>query len=294
MRFASFALFCGIAFLPLLARADEKLAWNVKPANGGPSLLIIGSVAFLGVENYPLPDYVQSAYAQSGTLLFESNFGELDKPEFGEKINAAMLLPEGKTLASESSSTFRKALFDRCDELKIDAGGLKLQSLQPWGAALRIFFAANAKIGVEGRYAADRAIYTMAAVDGKPVMGLDSADRVLEMVTEWPIGSPKEEFGLQLMTEQTIVSQNLTELRAAWKRGDLTYLEPSLARSYAKFPNLRQRLITGRAKDWAERLAHGNPLPPKTLGVLPLVYLIGDDGLLAQLTAAGCQVQRVK
>jgi uncharacterized protein YbaP (TraB family) len=286
--------------LPLAAPAPAqtsdsgKLAWTVQPANGGPAFTILGSAAFLGVESYPLPDYMQAAYAKSAALLVESDFNSLHEPAFGEKVAAAMRLPEGKTLASESSTAFRKAMFDRCDELKLDPGTLNLQSLQPWGAGLVIFAAANAKIGLEGRYALDQAVYTMAKVDGKPVLTLESPQQVYDLMTSWPEGSPKEEFARQLMAEQTLVSQNLTQLRAAWKRGDLAYLEAQLPKSYANFPGLRQRLLTARAKDWSERLAKGKPLPANTLAVLPLIYLIGPEGLLAELEAKGGTVNRLR
>jgi uncharacterized protein YbaP (TraB family) len=232
-------------------------------------------------------------YENSAALALETDFRALDRPEFGAEFFRRMELPAGRNLKGTASSGLYQLLTGRLRELKTEPAEVRLDNLRPWAAGMRVFGVANARLDLESRYATDRAMQTMALVDKKALIYLDAPEQVLNLLTNWPEGSPEEDFARELVAEQNILAQNLSQMRAAWTRGDLRFLRHNLLRAYQPYPVLHQRMIGARAAQWSERLARGEPLPGNTLAVLPLIYLLGENGLLAQLESAGCTVQRL-
>lgn len=282
----------GLAQDPPAAIPAQKLAWRIQPP-AGPAFTLQASAAFLSVQDYPLPPYVRDLYASAQVILVESDFKALENPAFGEALNAKMPLDKG-TLSQEAGPDLYRLIREQCEDLKVTTSALGVDRLRPWAAGIRIFSYGNARMGLEGRYALDQAIYTMALVDGKRVIAFEAPAQTLELLTNWPSPELEKDFVRHLLLEQTLLQQNLTLLRGAWRRGDWEYLDRNLLRPYEKLPEVHAHMIGSRASRWAGLLASGEAAPENSLAIIPSIYLAGEGGLLATLQTAGCQVTRLE
>ena len=115
----------------LQALADTSL-WKVsKP---GSHLFVGGTVHVLSAADYPLPDQFEQAYQQSSKLVFETDIAAVAGIEFQQKMMAAMVYTDGRTLRSELKPSTYRELEKYCKTAQFPLESI--QSLKPGMAAL--------------------------------------------------------------------------------------------------------------------------------------------------------------
>ena len=79
----------------------------------------------------------------------------------------------------------------------------------------------------------------------------------------------------------------------AWRTGDLATLDRLLLQSFRESPAIYQRLLVERNRDWVPKIAQCEAEPTPCLVVVGGAHLLGPDGLVALLGAAGFTLEQM-
>jgi uncharacterized protein YbaP (TraB family) len=97
----------------------------------------------------------------------------------------------------------------------------------------------------------------------------------------------------QVVRDSTADLRQRLRLRNAWIAGDLEVLEEATQSGILADPEVREALLTGRNRAWAERLLIDLADPPKPLIAVGAGHLVGPDSLKAMLEQRGYTVTLV-
>ena len=286
------ALRAGLALLllwlaasPVVSAAEADSGWHtfwsVKGRHGN-TLWLLGSVHLLQAgETEPPPD-VLKAYAASKQLVLElpmDGVGNMGPPD------ARLLrLPAGRQLRDVLGATLHDRFLAAASIQGLPAA--LFDPLQPWFAAITYEQAVYAQLGFNASHGVDLQFARRAAADGKPVIGLETLDEQLGYFASLPM-KDQVELLRETLDEATDIQQELGDIVAAWRRGDLAKLEALLARGHAESPVLMQRLTTERNRRWMQKLLPLLDGKDDVMVVVGALHLVGDQGLVSLLKKSG-------
>ena len=171
--------------------------------------------------------------------------------------------------------------------------------MKPWFLAIEVSFIDHL---AELKRPVDERIYQRAQVAGKEVGGLETVKEQLDVfdgLSDSEQVSMVEEALDQRDKAKKDGRDPLHDLLAAYLTGDEGELERTLDRDYdPKNPldvKMRARLLTDRNVHMAERIVERTRRSPAKswLFAVGSAHLLGTDGVVAKLRAAGLTVERV-
>src|SRR4029079_392855 len=92
----------------------------------------------------------------------------------------------------------------------------------------------------------------------------------------------------ELHTEQAM----LNEAARAWKQGDAATLERITLEDLKSDPLMYQRLLLDRNRAWLPKIEALFTRPRPTLVIVGAAHVVGPDGLLQMLKAAGYSIEQ--
>ena len=272
------------------AEPPKPLLWKI--SDGDNHIYLLGSFHALKASDYPLAPSVDAAFADAEIVAFEVPPAELNSPELARKMFTAAHLPAGQTLQQVLPPPVWQQLLAYSQKR-----GLSLQpyqSLEPWFVALVIGVDGLARSGYDPNLGLDRKLMERAASAGKSTLGLESGDdqvRLFDgMSADEQAGTLKE----SLQDEQN--AAQVDRLHSQWRNGDDKALYDELSRELrTDYPTLYRRLDTDRNNAWLPKLRAMLDAEHErdTLVVVGSLHLLGDEGLVAKLRAAGYKVERI-
>lgn len=262
--------------------------WEVQGAKVRHYLL--GSIHMLPDSAYPLPEALESAYRITHSVVFESNLAELAAPELqGRMLGAARDDRTGGLQARIGKPLYRQ-LQKRAQALGMPTP--VCEGFRAWFCALTLELFAMQQAGFNAERGVDQYFYTRTLDDGRPVVGLESAQQQLELF----IGMPdilSSRLLAATLDESTTTSQSPEELHRMWRSGDLAALEKRVQQLRKQYPEVHARLLGDRNRAWLPKLIeHLSDGEPK-LVIVGAAHFAGADGLLALLKARGLNPQPV-
>ena len=81
--------------------------------------------------------------------------------------------------------------------------------------------------------------------------------------------------------------ESVESIVAAWRSGDIATLDKVLLQSFRDNPAIYQRLLVDRNRNWVPLIAECAAEPTPCLVVVGGAHLLGPDGLVTLLSAAG-------
>ncbi len=283
-----------IAFFQIVTTGEVKESfarspvWKVqKEAN---RVYLLGSVHLLKKEDYPLPEPLEKAFADSQKLVEEVNLDELEDPATQQMILAKGLNKDNKTLRQLlSSDTYEFA------RKQVEAMGLDLKEFErfkPWMLDLTLTALALERLGFEPKYGIDQYFFDKAKRERKEVLSLETVEYQLDRFDGM---SPKmqETILLQSLKEIDTVGKDFAEIIRAWRGGDTKVLESTLLENFREFPEVYSQLVVERNTNWMPRIESFLQQKENYLVVVGAGHLLGKDGLLALLKAKGYGVEQL-
>jgi len=265
---------------------DPPLVWTVRGPQG--ALTFAGSIHALRVSDHPLPPAYDRAYAAASRLVLEVEIDGKDTAREQRKALGAGRLPRGTTLRSG----FGPQRWQEVERLAA-AAGVDLDEVarqEPWLAALTLSNRARHEQGLDSRRGLDRHFLARARAARKLVLGLERAGDQLGLFHRLP-PSEQQRYLMDSLRGLPTIAAELDEKIAAWRRGDVSAWERSLA-SFGATPALRAALFDDRHARWVPQLERMLAEPTPTLVLVGTLHLVGPGSVLAELERRGFRVER--
>jgi uncharacterized protein len=287
------ALLCLVAAVPggtpaaAQAPAAKSFIWKVQ--SGAGVLYLAGSVHALDKSVYPLSPAFQRAFDASGALV-----EEIDLADSTTLASAPLLLGKGMF---QDGQTFERAVSKETfalvsAHLKNSPLGMELiNMMKPWMVDMMLTAMEIEQAGLDVSLGLDKYFYDRAAMAGKEIIPLETAESQIDRMDRMPIAVQEQ------MLRSTLRGTGTTEgalgtIVGAWKRGDAAGLEKMLLSEFEGLPAAYQSLLVERNRNWMPRLDACLARRSPCLVVVGAAHLVGPDGLLALLQRKGYRVEQ--
>lgn len=259
--------------------------WKVEGKHA--TVYLLGSVHVLKPEDYPLPRVMESAFTNAATLAFETDIGALEQLDTQMKVLSKGQLPAGETLSGQLSP----AVYARFTNHLASTGlpGVMFERLKPSLAAMTLMVMEYQKAGLNPEYGLDKHFYNEARQAHKPVVGLETVDFQIGLLTDFT----KEEGELLMkctLEDIDKTKKDLGEMLKAWQTGDASGLEKLLNEASREAPAIFKRLVADRNQRWVPQIETWLGGDQNVLVVVGAGHLVGKDGVVELLRKKGLKV----
>jgi uncharacterized protein len=271
---------------PLHAQSRNFL-W--KAAGKGGVVYLAGSVHMLTQDFYPLSPVLETAFKESDLLVEEVDMGEMLGA--GSQLNVLTrgMLPGDSTLQNVVSPATYALVTKTVTGLGMPVE--PLAKFKPWMLALTLEGLQLMKVGFDPDLGLDKHFYDLAQTGGKSVQGLETTDYQISRFDEMTMTQQDHllaETLKALETEQASVGK----LAQSWKTGDVAAVERIVLADLKNDPQLYQRLLVERNRNWLPKLEALFARKSPAFVVVGAAHLVGPDGVVAMLRAKGYSVEQ--
>jgi uncharacterized protein len=254
------------------------------------TVYLLGSVHVLKQDAYPLDKSIEEAYENSTQLFFEVNLDELNAQKLQQLMVDKGTHHDGRTLKDDlSKQTYEIAKKRFTDQgLNIE----KFERLKPWLLAMSIEVSELQRLGFDQNQGVDKYFYEKAKKNKKKINGFETAEYQLSLLGDMPAGM-QEAMLLQTMKDIDHVQKEVNVIIEAWKSGNAQALDTVLLKSFRDFPDVYQRLITDRNKNWIPKIESLIGQKENVMIILGAAHLVGKGGILTALKQEGYKVEQL-
>lgn len=290
------ALGAAMVLAPGLVQADvagppRPLLW--KASDGDNAVYLFGTFHLLEAADYPLDPKVYAAFDDAEQVVFELSPEALADPAFGLQFSEAGLRTDGRTLKQDMDAPTWAATLQLASKagLPVDT----LQRMEPWFAAVILTVAEMTAAGLDPALGVDKYLAQRATREGKRTLGLETAAEQIHL-----FDGMSPEMQLAQLRDVVVRSDEIrreTEwLHGQWREGDVDALYRGMAAAMkARDPAVYARINTERNAAWLSRIKTllDAPGDDDALVAVGSLHLLGAEGLVQQLAAAGYTVERL-
>jgi uncharacterized protein YbaP (TraB family) len=279
----------ALLFLQLDSSADTRnFGWKVTGRDS--TVYLVGSVHLLTKDFYPLHAALESAYKDSDLLVEEVDIAEMTGPGAQITMLQKGMQPSSTPIDKVLSPATFALLQKKATELNLPIDALK--QFKPWMIALTIEAMQWQKAGFDPQYGLDMHFYEQAKNDSKAVQGLETVEYQIARFDEMP-PEMQDHLLSETLKEMDTEQQSMAKLIEAWRIGDAPAVERIVLKDLQQEPQLYQRLLVERNKNWMPKLEALFARRSRALVVVGAAHLVGPDGLLAMLKAKGYKVEQL-
>ena len=250
--------------LPAASPHAEPAMFVVR--DGDTTIYIFGTFHALDGQGDWFNDEVRAAFERSNELILETVIPEVPAPP---QVFAAAQ-PRGiRTLSVTPSASFLATT-----RMAIDAG--RTQGMQVGNGA-------------------DMVLRAAAEAGGKSVGGLETLEFQLNMFDRMPPADapPPRTNAKPNVGQMDQLSRSMSDLQAAWKRGDQSLFVKMLNQLRHSSPDTYRMMFTERNARWAEWVAMRMRAPGTVFLAVGAGHLAGADSLLVRLGERGLESARL-
>lgn len=282
--FLATLLFAGIA---RVHAQGSHLIWHVDAGEARVSLM--GSIHTLRPQDYPLPPAYDRAYDEAAVIVFETDMARMNDPAVQARLLTLGLYPEGESLRDHLSQAAYDVLYKAMNER-----GLRPEQFtrfKPWFCAFTLTMLELQRLGFSVLHGLDLHFLTRAVRDGKEILHLESAEAQIEHLASLGHGE-QEQLLLQSLQDLEFLAAKASGMTNAWRTGDAEELDEIIRIGFDGFPEIYDRLITQRNRDWLlhlEDLINGGK---NALVIIGAGHLVGADSLVRMLEDRGHRLEQ--
>jgi len=280
---AGLALAAALA-APAAARAEPPM-WVVKDADS--EMLLFGSVHVLPPGLAWRPKALTAGLARADDVWFELPVGPATDQAVARLAATSGILPPDKQLFDLLSPADGQRLLLLARIYETDPA--TLARLEPWLAEVALAAAAYTKAGAQAQYGVE-AVLNAAAPPNAKRHALETPAEQIGIFDQTPL----DEQIASLKTSITDLENDpdgYMKLVRAWLAGDTKVLDAEALQPLRDAsPALFRRLVTQRNARWTAELDARLKGKGRTVVVVGVGHLVGDDGLPSRLRALGYSV----
>lgn len=265
--------------LPSNATGIKPAMWKVE--HQGTTSYLLGSIHMGSSIWYPLPDYINSAFDKSETLIVEL---DATATVNSAALTSAMTLPVGQTLKDKlSPKTYKKLETYLTDNgVSINA----LSQLKPWAVGVNIAVIPALKLGLTSQFGIDNKLISRAKNKSMTLIPLETIQFQIELISDLFTDEKK-------LIDTIDKSENeFNELVISWGNGDDIKINELINRQMNQVT--RDVMLTKRNINWVKKLTYLFKNDKPYFIVVGAAHLVGDKGVPALLSDAGLKVTRIK
>ena len=159
-------------------------------------------------------------------------------------------------------------------------------------SSTKLVMSASRANGMSTTHGADVVLSEAAEAAGKPIEGLETFEFQLGMFSQLP-PAPKPTSSAEKTATMKALSAVLTNLQAAWNRGDAEGFAPMLEEMRAKSPAMYRMMFADRNSRWAAWIARRLEQPGTVFVAVGAGHLAGRDSVQAKLSTLGLGTARL-
>lgn len=259
--------------------APRHFLWKVTSPQGNEAYLL-GSVHVGNKSFYPLSPVIDEGFSASKTLVEEVDLDEMNDPATMMGLVGKAMLPAGQTLDQVISRDTYEAVRTRAEALGLPM--LLLQRMKPWMAAVSLTAAEISKAGFDGKLGIDQHFLDRAKAIGMPRRALETTSYGFDRLDGLP-GTLQEASLKAMLADVDAQAQNFEALAAAWRAGDTAALERLLMEAFVEAPEIAERLLYERNRNWVEPVERCLADNARCFIVVGAAHLVGPGSLVELL-----------
>jgi uncharacterized protein len=268
--------------------AARSFMW--KATTGQGVVYLVGSVHMLTKDYYPLAPALESSFTDSDLLVEEVDLAEMLSPNTQFSLLARGMLPAGQTIETVVSPATLALVNARVGSLGMPLAAL--QQFKPWFLAMTLMAVEWQKAGFDAELGLDKHFYDRAVMDAKAVQGLETTDYQISRF-DGMTKSQQDHFLAESLKDLDTETASVNKVAEAWKAGDAPTVERLVLQDLKDDPEMYQRLLVERNRNWLPKLVALFTRPGHAFVVVGAAHLVGPDGLLAMLKAKGIRVAQL-
>lgn len=278
----------SLLFAAALSLDAKSSVWKV--SSGDSSVYIAGTFHMLRPSDFPLPAEFDQAYADAEKVYFETDIAAVQGPAFQQLLLAECTL-HGKQLSEVLSPEVLAALGEYCAE-----AGIPLEQLSRLKPALIVTTLAVIelqKLGIS-QEGVDMVYHARAIEDGKAIGQLEAPEEQVAFICGMGDGN-EDDFVLHSLRDLKETSEQMVDLIAAWKHGDLGQMEDAFVNELrTDYPDLYKTLLVDRNDRWMPTIEACFESDETALILVGTAHLVGEDGVLKLLQERGYSLEQVE
>ena len=271
-----------------LSAAEKRSLWRIQ--SKGNVVYLLGSIHYLKPQNYPLDPAMEAAFKDAKKLVFEIDLASAERTQGQEMMVSKAAYTDGTTLKSHvSEKTY--ALADK----GLRALGLHIKAFdrfKPWFIALTVTALKLQANGFDPSRGVDQYFFRKAQKEKKEIGGLETLDYQIDLFDGMPERA-QESMLLQSLKEADSMERSVDAVVKAWAAGNLKVLDAALLQGMRDYPELYQRVILDRNREWLPKIESYLSQNENYLVVVGAGHLAGKDGLIEMLKAKGYSVEQL-
>jgi uncharacterized protein YbaP (TraB family) len=258
--------------------------WTVHGSKG--TVYLFGSVHLLPPQVDWHTKEIDAAFAKSDILVFEIALDADAQQQMMAYIVAHGMLPAGQHLREMISPEARAEL--DADLTKLHLAPADIDQMQPWLAALTLEISGIAKNNYAPSAGVDQQM--QANPQGKPIIGLETVDQQMALLSSGDPRAQLQSFEAGLKTSAEAANGSIGPLLDAWMHGRVDRLAHLTTEELAKYPEAKKAMFDDRNRAWVKKIVTFLDQPKVYFITVGAGHLAGPDGVPALLRAEGYKV----
>lgn len=262
--------------------------WSIS-SGGGPPSYLLGSLHLLSPEYYPLSAEIEAAFKQATVLIEEVDLDEMTNPAVALPLLGKAMFTDGRTLDQVIAPDLYKTVIARGETAGVPASAL--QRMKPWMAAASLTIPSMKAAGFQVEFGIDKYFFDKAKTAGMERRALETVAYQFDRLDQMP--APVQEAMLRavILDIDTKLSSVKT-IADAWLHGDLAAMERLSLGAMRDSPELYQRLLVERNRNWVAPVEACLAEKKSCFVVVGAAHLVGPDSLVALLQQKGHTVRQ--
>ena len=254
------------------------------------SVYLLGSIHLLRPQDHPLPSAIDLVYDDADVLVMELDMDDLDYIEVMATFRELGVLDGDTRLADLLGDELyaQAAAAAEATRIPLDL----LDQSEPWLAAVTVQELLAMRVGFSGELGIEQYLTAKAKTDGKPITGLESVGEQLGFLDGLPMDA-QSQWLVHSLVDGLRIEMLVDQLVAAWRTGDVEFLEKELLHEAKMSPELHDALLVQRNVNWIDRIVAYLDDDEDYLVVVGAAHLVGDDGVITLLSDRGVVVSQL-
>jgi len=272
------------ALAPQPLAATHSFLWRASKGQG--VVYLVGSVHMLTADFYPLAPALDAAFKDSDLLVEEADLAEMLSPTTQFSLLQRGMLPAGQTLDKVVSPATIALVNAHASALGPLGAAEAVKQFKPWFLAMTLEAMEWQKAGFDPLLGLDKHFYDRAQAEGKTVQGLETTEFQISLL-DGMTAEQQERFLSETLKDLDKETATIRQLASAWKSGDVAGVERFVLQDLKSDPQVYQRLLVGRNRNWLPKIEALFTRPRPAIVVVGAAHLVGPDGLVSMLKAKG-------